>query len=179
MSKIGKKPISLTSAKVEIKGNIVRVQGPNGAFEHVLPPHLKAEQNDKGLFISTDDRTGKSNMLWGLHRALLANKIKGVQSGFEQVVKIVGLGYKAQLSGNKLIFSLGFSHKIDYDLPPEVTVEVDKSGQSLLFKSADKFQLGRVCDTVCSFRPPEPYKGTGVMRADALIIRKAGKTKSS
>jgi large subunit ribosomal protein L6 len=100
----------------------------------------------------------------------------GVESGFEQKVNIVGLGYKAQLTGKKLVFSLGYSHKIDYDLPNDVTVDVDKTGQFLVFKSHDKSLLGGVCDDVRRFREPEPYKGTGIMRAEEVIIRKAGKT---
>jgi large subunit ribosomal protein L6 len=107
----------------------------------------------------------------------LAIKIKGVENGFEQGMKIVGLGFKAQLSGKKLIFTLGYTHKIDFDLPEGISVEVDKTGQILTFKSHDKFLLGDVCDRVRSFRKPEPYKGTGVMKNNEVIARKAGKTK--
>jgi large subunit ribosomal protein L6 len=94
-------------------------------------------------------------------------------------MKIVGLGFKGQLAGKKLTFTLGYTHKIDLDLPEGVSVEIDKTGQLLTFKSHDKFVLGNVCDKVRSFREPEPYKGTGVMRIDEVITRKAGKTKAS
>ncbi|MCK4517749.1 50S ribosomal protein L6, partial [Candidatus Babeliales bacterium] len=97
-------------------------------------------------------------------------------TGFEQVVKIVGHGYKAQLSGKKLVFSLGYSHKIDYTMPADVSVELDKPGQLLTFKSYDKALLGHVCDEIRKFRLPEPYKGTGIIRSGEKIIRKAGKT---
>ena len=92
---------------------------------------------------------------------------------------IVGLGYKAIQSGTKLTFTLGYTHKIEFDVPAAVTVEVDKTGQLLTLKSADKFELGNVADKIRSFRPPEPYKGTGVMYQGEKIHRKAGKTKSS
>jgi large subunit ribosomal protein L6 len=118
-------------------------------------------------------------MVWGLHRALLANMIKGAETGFEQKMTIVGLGFKALLSGKKVTLTLGYTHKIDYELPEKVTLEVDKTGQMLTFRSSDKFILGNVCDAIRSFRPPEPYKGTGIIRAGEVVIRKAGKTKAS
>ena len=141
-----------------------------------MPEEFAATLKDNTLAISIKKDTRSVRALWGLHRALLANKIKGVEVGFEQKVKIVGLGYKAQLSGKKMVLSLGYSHKIDYVLPDGVTLNVDKTGQQLVFKSHDKWLLGKVCDDVRSFRTPEPYKGTGIMLADEIIIRKAGKT---
>ena len=97
-----------------------------------------------------------------MHRALLANKIKGIQQDFEKIVQINGLGFKAAVSGSKVVFSLGYSHKIDFNLPKDVTLEVDKTGQRLVFRSPDKEQLGQVCSQVRALRPPEPYKGTGI-----------------
>ena len=105
----------------------------------------------------------------------MANKIYGLEKGFETPVKIIGLGYKAQKSGKNLVFSLGYSHKIDYEMPDGVDVNIDKTGQNLVFKSHDKELLGTTCDTIRKFRLPEPYKGTGILRAGDVIIRKAGK----
>lgn len=182
MSKIGRKPILFSSAKIQVSGNSVTIAGAKTKFVHELPSTLVATLKDKNLIVSLakDEKMSKENkMNWGLHRALLANKIKGVEALFEQVMKIVGLGFKAQLAGKKLTFTLGYTHKIDLDLPDGVSVELDKTGQLLTFKSHDKFALGNVCDVVRSFRVPEPYKGTGVMRIDEVITRKAGKTKAS
>jgi large subunit ribosomal protein L6 len=182
MSKIGRKPIPFSSAKVTVEGNKVLISSAKVKFEHELPAGLVAKVQaspgavDGTLVLSIDNGERELRAQWGLHRALLANKIKGVEKGFEQRVNIVGLGYKAQLSGKKMVFSLGYSHKIDFILPEGVTVEIDKPGQKLLFKSHDKMLLGNVCDAVRSFRTPEPYKGTGIMRDDERIIRKAGKT---
>jgi large subunit ribosomal protein L6 len=182
MSKIGRKPIIFSSAKVQIDGRTVTVAGAKVKFVHEVPENLVATLSDKRLVISLakgEKDTKANKMDWGLHRALLANKVKGVETGFEQEMKIVGLGFKAQLVGKKLTFTLGYTHKIDLDLPEGVTVEVDKTGQLLKFKSHDKFLLGNICDRVRSFREPEPYKGTGIMRSDEVITRKAGKTKAS
>lgn len=176
MSKIGRKPITFSSAKVEVDGNKIIVSGAKAKFEHELPDCLTATLDDKTLTISVKNGDRSSRVKWGLHRALLANMIQGVESGFELKLKIVGLGYKAQQQGKKLVLFLGYSHKIDYELPEGVTVDIDKPGQLLSFKSHDKCLLGQVCDEIRRFKTPEPYKGTGIMRADEVIIRKAGKT---
>jgi large subunit ribosomal protein L6 len=102
-----------------------------------------------------------------------------VEKGFELKLTIVGLGFKAVSTGTKVTLSLGYTHKIDYDLPVGVTLEIDKTGQILMLRSADKFLLGNAADAIRSFRPPEPYKGTGIIREGEVIFRKAGKTKSS
>ena len=179
MSKIGRQPIAFTSAKVEIAGNKVMVQGSKEKFVHELPESIEIALKGNVLKLTVKEQTRKNRMLWGLHRVLLANGIKGVETGFEKKLSIVGLGFKAALAGKKITFTLGYTNKIDFDLPHGVTVDIDKTGQILVFKAADKFVLGNVCDTIRSFRRPEPYKGTGIIREGDVIIRKAGKTKSA
>jgi len=179
MSKIGRKSIPITSAQITIENSTVRIKGPNAEFTHELPEGVLVEKTDGALQLKIAENTRKNRMMWGLHRALLANKIQGAQSGFEKKITIVGLGYKVQASGKKLTFSLGYSHKIDFELPEGVTLDVDKKGQKLLLKSADKFLLGKTCDEIRSFRKPEPYKGTGIIRDGDILIRKAGKAKSA
>lgn len=181
MSKIGRKPIDIGSAKVEIKGNEIHFSGKNGSSVFVLPEGMTATLNDKLLSLSFDKNNKNSdvNRIWGLTRALLANKIKGCQQSFERVVQINGLGFKAAVSGSKVVFSLGFSHKIDFNLPKDVTLEVDKTGQRLVFRSPDKELMGLVCSQVRALRPPEPYKGTGIKFETEVIARKAGKTKAA
>lgn len=176
MSKIGRKPISFSSAKIEVKGNTVFISGSKGKFEHEFPEGIAVTVEDKAVLVGVKNGDRSLRAQWGLHRALLANKIKGVESGFEQLVKIVGLGYKAQLSGKKMVLSLGYSHKIEYLLPEGIALKLDKTGQQLAFSSHDKWLLGKVCDDIRSFRKPEPYKGTGIMLAEEVIKRKAGKT---
>jgi large subunit ribosomal protein L6 len=178
MSKIGRKPITFTTAKIQVQGNVVTIAGQKVNFKHELPAGIVATLQDKTVRLSAEENTRQSRILWGLHRALIANKIKGAETGFEQKLTIVGLGFKAQAAGKKLTFTLGYTHKIDYELPNEVTVEIDKTGQLLMVRSADKFILGNVCDAIRSFRPPEPYKGTGIIRDGEVVLRKAGKTKA-
>lgn len=179
MSKIGRKPIPFKTAKIEVKDNTIKISSGKTNFVHELPAGLTAKITDKSLCLETKEKSRQAGMLWGLHRALLANKVKGAETGFEQKVTIVGLGFKAQLAGKKMTLTLGYTHKIDYELPAEVTVDIDKTGQNLVFKSSDKLLLGSVCDVVRSFRPPEPYKGTGIIKEGEVIVRKAGKTKAS
>ena len=179
MSKIGRKPIELLDAKVEIKGQELFISGAKAKFVYNLPNVLTAKLEDGFLYINILKDTQENRALWGLHRALLANKVSGSQKLFEKKVTIVGLGFKAQASGKKMVFTLGYSHKIDYNLPNDVEVEIDKTGQQLVFKSVDKLSLGNVCDSVRNFRLPEPYKGTGIIVEGEVIIRKAGKAKAS
>ena len=179
MSKIGRRLIKITSAKITVDGKKITIDGPKGKFLHELSNEVKAVLENDTLRLGIENDTRRSRMMWGLNRALLANKIEGVEKGFERKITIVGLGYKAVISGKKIVFTLGYTNKIEYEIPEGVIVEVDKSGQKLVVKSADKFLLGNVCDTIRSFRKPEPYKGTGIIRENDIIIRKAGKTKST
>lgn len=180
MSKIGRKPIDIGAAKVEIKGQEIHYSGKKESGVYVLPSELSARLEGTLVFISTTQKDPELNRIWGLHRALLANKIKGCQSEFAKTVEIVGLGFKvASVGGSKIVFSLGYSHKIDFELPKEVTLEVDKTGQKLVVRSPNKESLGLVCSKIRALRPPEPYKGTGIKINNEVIARKAGKTKAS
>lgn len=181
MSKIGRKPIDIGLAKVEVKGQEVHYSGKRETGVYVLPAGMNAKLDGKMLSLTFEkgEKNHDANRVWGLNRALLANKIKGCQQDFEKVVVITGLGYKAAVSGTKVVFSLGFSHKIDFMLPKDVTLEVDKTGQRLVFRSPNKELMGQVCSQVRALRPPEPYKGTGVKLETEVIARKAGKTKAA
>lgn len=183
MSKIGRKPIDIGSAKIEVKGQEVHYAGKKGNGVYVLPKELMPELDGKNLTLKVNDKVHVDaktlNRVWGLHRALLANAIKGCQQEFEKVIQINGLGFKAALSGSKVVFSLGYSHKIDFNLPAGVSLEIDKTGQRLVFRSSDKELVGHVCSQVRALRPPEPYKGTGIKLDTEVIARKAGKTKAA
>mgnify|MGYP003883971457 CR=1 FL=1 len=163
-----------------MNGNTIDVKGSNGSFVHELPASLviNLDESAKTLTLGVTENTRQNRTLWGSHRALLANKVHGAGVGFEQVVKLVGLGYKGQVSGQKIVFSIGYSHKVEYNIPKGITIDTDKTGQRLTVKGADKFVIGNVCDGIRSIRPPEPYKGTGIMLEGEVIIRKAGKTKA-
>lgn len=182
MSKSGRIPIDLGKTKVEVKGQVVTFNGQYASGTYVLPEVLTTKIEDGKMLITAvkEPKMAKRhvNRIWGLHRALLGNKISGASTPFEKKVEIIGLGYKAVVSGSAIVFSLGYSHKIDFVLPKTVTLDVDKTGQKLSFKSPDKDTLGHVCSMVRALRPPEPYKGTGIKMADEEIVRKAGKAKA-
>lgn len=175
MSKIGRKPIDIGNTKVEIKDNKIHYQGKLASGVYRLPDTFKAELKDKLLYIMPAKLLKDTNMFWGLHRALVSNNIKGSDLGFEKVLRINGLGYKAIISGSKIQFSLGYSHKIDFNVPEGVKVEVDKTGQLMTVKSPYKDLLGQVCSNIRALRPPEPYKGTGIKYETEVILRKIGK----
>ena len=179
MSKIGRRPIALENVKVELKGQEVHYTGKNASGVHLLPEDLTVTMENGVMQVVPKRLNRQSKIDWGLHRALLYNKIPGSHKLFEKYVKIVGLGFKAIVQGAKAEFSLGFSHKIQFDIPTGVTMEVDKSGQMITLKSANKEAVGKVAGDMRSLRPVEPYKGTGVQLTTDVIIRKAGKAKGA
>lgn len=184
MSKIGRKPIDLNGVTVDIQNNELHYKGKKNSGTYHLPAVLTASLADGKLQLHVNKAASikelkSANRVWGLHRALLTNALKGANQDFEKKLEINGLGFKAALSGNKIVFTLGYSHKIDFELPKDVTFEVDKTGQKLLFKSPNKELLGHVCSKVRALRPPEPYKGTGIKYNTEVIARKAGKTKAA
>jgi large subunit ribosomal protein L6 len=180
MSKIGRKPISIDGLNVEIKGQDVHYKGAHASGVHHVPAELKVETKDKKLYVSVkskDDMSSREvsgvNRLWGLHRALLANELGGAAQEFEKMLEINGLGYKAALAGKKMIFTLGYSHKIEMDIPVGISIEIDKSGQKVKVKSSDRFLVGQVCSEIRALRSPEPYKGKGIKLQTEVILRKA------
>ena len=181
MSKIGRKPIDIKGIQVTISGQTVQFKGPKASGAHELPVELQAVvEGDKFRIEPRAKNTSRFvRMNWGLHRALLSNALQGSVTPFEKQVKITGLGFKAALAGKRVDFTLGYTHKLAVDLPDHVTVEIDKTGQLLTVRSADREALGAICDRIRSFRPPEPYKGTGIKLGDEVIIRKAGKSKAA
>jgi large subunit ribosomal protein L6 len=177
MSKMGKKPILVGAAKITIDDQKISYEGKKNSGEYILPEWMDISFDGTKLIVLPKRPVDDVNRLWGMHRALLANAIIGSDAGFERQIKIVGLGFKAIKSAIGMQFSLGFSHKIDFPLPAEVLVEIDKTGQLLTCRSHDKAMLGLICSKIRALRPAEPYKGTGIQYADEVILRKAGKTK--
>lgn len=182
MSKIGRKPINIRDIQVSINGQIITYKGKNTSGSYELPRELEFSVEGDQLYIRPSAKGARSrdvNRLWGLHRALLANKLQGARLDFERQLEIVGLGFKAAVAGKKITLSLGYSHKIDFELPDNVKAETDKTGQLLTIKSPSKELVGQVCSNIKSLRSPEPYKGTGIKYKSETLLRKAGKTKSA
>lgn len=176
MSRIGKKPINIPAGvEVQINGDLVLVKGSKGTLNLKLHQKVKAEVRDSQIFVSVNDETiAKQKALWGLFRSLINNMIVGVTVGFEKKLEINGIGFKAALSGKKLILNVGFSHPVEFALPEGVNCVVEKNIVTLA--GNDKQLVGETAACIRRIRKPEPYKGTGIKYIDEIIRRKAGKT---
>ncbi len=175
MSRVGKQPIPVPEkTKITYKDRIITVQGEKGTLTRTIHPSVDLEIEDGVVRVTTniDDRSNRS--LQGLTRSLVANMLTGVNKGFERVLEINGIGYRADLKGNCIVFNLGYSHPIDFDLPDGVSASIEKNTVKL--SGIDKELLGHTASAIRRLRPPEPYKGKGIKYAEERIQRKAGKT---
>ena len=177
MSRIGKQPVPIPEkVEVALNGAKVRVKGPLGELSWELPAVVKAEKRDNQVVLTADASDAGVRAFYGTARARVANMVRGVSQGFQEIVEIMGLGFKAEPEGQKLMLSLGFSHKVPFEVPKDVKVEVDKKQTTLTLKSFDKELLGATVARLKALKPTEPYKGTGIRRKGDRIIKKAGKT---
>ena len=175
LSRIGKKPVVIpANVKIHVDGTTVRVEGPRGTQERTLVGVRVAVQD--GTIVTeplTESRQDKA--LHGLARSLLQNMVTGVSAGFKRDLEITGVGYRAEVAGNTLVMTLGYSHPIRYELPEGIKASVEKQTKITL-EGPDREVLGLAAAKVRGFRPPEPYKGKGVRYADETIRRKVGKS---
>jgi large subunit ribosomal protein L6 len=177
MSRIGRLPIKIPDkVKVLSEPGLVRVEGPKGKVAQKLDRQMKVVIDKGEIRVERPDDSTRARQLHGLTRTLVANMIEGVTSGFSRSLEINGVGYKAELKGKEIVFSLGFSHPIVYPLPEGVTAEYDQKANKLTVKGADKHQIGLIAAEIRKLRPPEPYKGKGVKYSEETIRRKQGKT---
>ncbi|MFY1635899.1 50S ribosomal protein L6 [Solwaraspora sp. WMMB335] len=176
MSRIGRKSIPVpTGVDVTIDGQTVKVKGPKGELEHVLPELITAERGEDGhLHINRPNDERRAKELHGLNRTLVANMIVGVTDGYRKTLEIAGTGYRVTAKGKDLEFALGFSHPVLVQAPEGITFTVERP---TLFHIAgiNKWQVGEVAANIRKIRPPEPYKGKGVKYQGEVIRRKAGK----
>lgn len=176
MSRVGKKPIDIgPQVKVQLQGGMVEITGPKGKLSHRVPAGLHIEQGENRLSVTRQSEETSIKSLHGLTRTLLANMVKGVSEGYVKELELVGVGYRAQVSGTKLELFVGFTHPVIYPIPPGITVEAPKPTQ-LIIKGIDKHWVGQVAARIRAFAPPEPYKGKGIKYVGEIIRRKAGKT---
>lgn len=174
MSRIGKKPIALPpGVTVTISAGRVQAKGPKGELHLVIPHGCEVQQKEN--ILSVIDKKGNNNALFGLARALLNNVIQGVSEGFKKELELVGIGYRAQVQGKKLVLSLGFSNPAEYHLPDGIEAKVAGSQNLITISGADKQKVGQTAAEIRKIRPPEPYQGKGVKYAQEVIRRKAGK----
>ena len=180
MSRIGKKPIPIPSGvECKLDGVVLRVKGPKGLLQRNLHPNMKITVASDQINVTrpTDGRVDRS--LHGLTRTLISNMVVGVTEGFSKTLNIIGVGYKVDLKGKALNLSLGYSHPIEYPPPDGIEFDVDNKKNVIIVKGINKEMVGQVTAEIRMLRPPEPYKGKGVMYADEKIRRKAGKTVAS
>jgi len=175
MSRIGKKAIDIVSGvKVNIADNNVKVEGPKGKLELTLPPLVSAKVDGEKIIVESNNNTRQAKAMHGLGRSLINNMVIGVTQGYSKSLTIIGVGYKAQLSGSILILNLGFSHTIEFKIPKGITITVTKN-TSLLIEGIDKQMVGQVAAEIRAYRKPEPYKGKGVRYSDEQVTIKEGK----
>ncbi len=176
MSRIGKSPIILPpGVKCVYKAPKVTVEGPKGKLEKTIKFGGKIKTDEDNITIISKEEDKKNKALYGLTRSLINSMVMGVTEGFVKTLKIVGVGYKAQIEGKGLLLNLGHSHPIEYQVPDGVKIDVPDMN-TVVVSGNDKQIVGQVASEIRKFRPPEPYKGKGVMYSDESIRRKAGKT---
>ena len=177
MSRIAKKPVELVSGvEVNISGQTITAKGQQGNLSLDLHETVSVKQEDNALQFSPNDDSKDSMAMAGTMRSLVNNMIVGVSQGFTKQLQLIGVGYRAQMQGNVLDLSLGFSHPVKYPIPEGITIETP-SQTEINVKGADKQKVGQVCAEIRAYRPPEPYKGKGVRYSDERVIRKDAKKK--
>jgi len=173
MSRVGKKPIPLPAGVKVTIAEQLGVEGPKGKLVVPIPHGVRIEKNDATLEVKRDGDSYAA--LHGLTRALASNAVVGVSAGFTRELDIVGIGYRAEVKGNVVVFILGYSHPIEFVLPPGIDAKVDKNTH-LVLSGIDKQALGQVAANIRELRPPEPYKQKGIRYTGEVLRKKVGKT---
>lgn len=176
MSRVGKVPVKIQQGvKVDIKGDLLKVEGPKGKLSYHIPRGVIAKVENGTIVVGRDEKAvNNASALQGLARTLIQNMVQGAAVGFTRELDIVGVGYRAATKGNVLTMSLGFSHPVEYEMPAGITAKVE-GNTHLVLTGSDKILLGMVASKIRGFKPPEPYQGKGVKYTNEHIIRKQGK----
>lgn len=176
MSRVGKKPIQIPDkTEISYQNRKLTVKGGKGSLSRTIHPavDLKIDSGIMNITVIQDDRSG--NAFQGLTRSLVANMIKGVNTGFERTLEINGIGYRAEIKGHSIVFTLGYSHPINFDLPEGISANIERN-TLIKLSGIDKELLGHTAAAIRQLRPPEPYKGKGIKYVEEVIHKKAGKT---
>jgi large subunit ribosomal protein L6 len=177
MSRVGKLPVKIPEkVKVSVAGTTVKVEGPKGKMSFTFNPVMKVEVDKTEVRVLRPDDSRVSRGLHGLTRTLVLNAVNGVTKGYEKTLEINGVGFKAEVKGKEIHFTLGYSHPIVFPIPEGVAAEVDPKQTKVTVRSADKHLLGLTAANIRSLRLPEPYKGKGIKYSNEVIRRKEGKT---
>jgi large subunit ribosomal protein L6 len=176
MSRIGKLPIEIADkVSVELKDGVFTAKGPKGSLSFDVHPEMVVEINEKQVEIKRPSDHRRHRSLHGMTRSILASVVTGVSEGFTRALEIQGVGYRANMEGNTLVMSLGFSHPVRFDKPADVAFEISKDQRTVTVSGIDKQRVGQVAAKIRDFKPPEPYKGTGVRYVGEHVRRKEGK----
>jgi large subunit ribosomal protein L6 len=175
MSRIGKQPIAIPAGiEVTVSGSVVTVKKGNSTIDVDTYNRVGIEVENNNVIFSLKGEESQDKAFWGTYRALTANAITGLNEGFKKSLEINGVGYRAAVKGDVLELQLGYSHPINFEIPKDIEISVEKN--IINVKGSSKQQVGQVAAIIRGFRKPEPYKGKGVKYTDEVIIRKAGKT---
>ncbi|MEX2158935.1 MAG: 50S ribosomal protein L6 [Dehalococcoidia bacterium] len=175
MSRIGRLPVEIPSnVQVQIEGNLVRIKGPNGQLEREVHPEIGMQLDGGKLTVTRTSDLAYYRALHGLTRALLANMVTGVSTGYSKTLELIGVGYRAQQMGQAIQVAVGFSHPVDFKPPAGITFEVEGTSK-IHVRGVDKELVGQTAAEIRGIRPPEPYKGKGIRYEGEHVRRKAGK----
>jgi large subunit ribosomal protein L6 len=180
MSRIGNKVITLPAGvQVQIKDSRVEVKGPKGLITVPVNPRIEVQKGSEGIVCKRPSEEKSDRALHGTVRALVANAVKGVTEGFKKDFEIVGIGYRAALEKKKLVFTVGYSHPVEIDLPEDLSITFDdKNKNKFTLHGADKQKVGQFAAHIRNVRPPDPYKGKGIKYANEQMKLKEGKKKA-
>jgi large subunit ribosomal protein L6 len=176
MSRVGRRPVEIPAGiKVEINGNIIKVEGKGKVLEHSIPERFVVEVKDNKITIDRPSDSATHKALHGTTRSIIQNMITGLTKGFQKKLQIQGVGYKAQVKGKTLVLDIGFSHSVNYETPADITIETPAATE-ILIKGVDKQQVGQVAADIRNYYPPEPYKGKGIRYEGEYVRQKQGKS---
>jgi large subunit ribosomal protein L6 len=173
MSRIGKKPVPIGAAKVAVTDHLIKVEGPKGKLELKVHPLINVKLEGKDLIVTRPDDEKPTKALHGLTRALLANMVEGVVTGYKKSLEIQGVGYKAEQKGKNIVLSVGYANTVSVPIPSNVTVQLE--GPKIHITGADKQAVGQYAAQLRSIRKPEPYKGKGIRYEGEQVKIKPGK----
>jgi large subunit ribosomal protein L6 len=175
MSRIGKHPVPLPKGvKVKLADGRLTVTGPRGTLSQLMPPRVNIDIGAQEITVTPQDNGRLSRSYWGLARTLAANMVIGTTEGFTRILELVGTGYKVEARGDVLVFNVGYSNPVEFQLPKGITAKVEKANR-IEFSGANKEELGQTVAVIRRLRPPDPYKGKGIKFAGEVIRRKVGK----
>lgn len=176
MSRVGKNPIQIPGGvDVKIEGSLVSVKGPKGELKMNIPAGISISMQDKSLLVERPADSKPFKALHGTVRNIVANMITGTSTGYQRVLDISGVGYRAQVQGKKIVFTLGYSHPVEFQLPEGISAEVDKKQTQITLQGINKQLLGQVAANIRGLRSPDIYKGKGIRYANEFIKLKVGK----